>query len=248
MFESLESILSQLQALVEGFDTSGLDRTQSLELYEKLCQGERMMHAAKALAGQRICEVNAWYETHHKSPAHFMAATAGTTISHQCNMLDVADLLPKLPETDRAFRSGALTEEKVIDLAFAAALDPESEEGLLVLAEAAALEEFRAECARVRHAASSEQQRHDRAHRRRHLRHWINLDGEFRLSGSFTPEAGAHILAAMEPYRQKVADRSSRRGRKGQAPAGACWPTPCSRWPGTTAPPETARTAPGPKP
>ena len=143
MFERLESILSQLQAFVEGFDASGLDRAQSLDLYEKLCRAERMMHAAKALAGQRICEVNAWYDTHHKSTAHFMAATAGTTISHQCNMLDVADLLPKLPETDKAFRSGTLTEEKVIDLAFAAALDPDSEEGLLVLAEAAALEEFR---------------------------------------------------------------------------------------------------------
>jgi hypothetical protein len=83
------------------------------------------------------------------------------------------------------------------------------------------MEEFKAECARVRHAASSEAQRHERAHKRRHLRHWINLDGEFRLSGSFTPEAGAQILAAIEPYRQQVADRSSRRGRKGKAPAGA---------------------------
>jgi len=210
-----------LQALVEGFHASGLDRAQSLELYEELCRGERLMHAAKALAGQQLADCNAWYQTHHKSPAHFMAATAGITISHQCNMLDVADYLPRLPETDKAFRSGALTEEKVIDLVSAAALDPESEEGLLVLAEAASLEEFRAECARVRHAASSEVQRHQRAHKRRHLRHWINLDGEFRLSGSFTPEAGAQILAAIEPYRQKVADRSSRKGRKGKAPAGA---------------------------
>ncbi len=221
MFERLENILSQLQALVEGFDASGLDRARSLELYESLCRGERLMHAAKALAGQHLADSNAWYDTDHRSPAHFMAATAGTTISHQCHMLEVADLLPKLPETDRAFRSGALTEDKVIDLASAAALDPESEEGLLALAEAASLEEFRAGCARVRHAASSEAERHQRAHRRRYLRHWINIDGEFRLSASFTPEAGAQIMAAIEPYRQKVADRSSRKGRKGRAPAGA---------------------------
>ena len=137
MFERLENILSQLQALVEGFDASGLDRAQSLELYERLCVGERMMHAAKALAGKQLADCRAWYETGYKSTAHFMAATAGTTISHQCHMLEVADLLPELPETDKAFRSGALTEEEVIDLAFAAALDPDSEEGLLVLAEAA---------------------------------------------------------------------------------------------------------------
>ncbi len=221
MFERLENILSQLQAFVEGFDASGLDRAQSLELYEKLCVGERMMHAAKALAGKQLADCRAWYETDHKSTAHFMAATAGTTISHQCHMLEVADLLPELPETDKAFRSGALTEEVVIDLAFAAALDPESEEGLLVLAEAASLEEFRAECARVRHAASSEEQRHERAHKRRYLRHWIDLDGAFRLSGSFTPEAGARIISAIEPYRQKVSDRLSKRGRKGRAPSGA---------------------------
>jgi hypothetical protein len=221
MFERLENILSQLQAFVEGFDASGLDRAQSLELYDRLCRGERLMHAAKALAGKQLMDCRAWHDTGHKSPAHFMAAVAGTTISHQCDMLGVADLLPALPETDKAFRSGALTENQVIDLAFAAALDPESEEGLLVLAEAASLEEFRAECARVRHAASSEDQRHERAHRRRYLRHWIDLDGAFRLSGSFTPEAGAQIISALEPYRQKVSDRSSRRGRKGKAPSGA---------------------------
>ena len=154
MLGKLDSILSELQAFVEGFDASDLNRAQSLELYEKLCRGERMMHAAKALAGQQLAGCNAWYETGHKSPAHFMAASAGTTISHQCHMLFVADELPKLPETDRAFRSGVLTEDKVIDLVSAAALDPESEEGLLALAEAASLEEFRAECARVRSAAS----------------------------------------------------------------------------------------------
>lgn len=50
MFERLESILSSLQALVEGFDASGLDRARSLELYQELSRGERMIHAAKALA------------------------------------------------------------------------------------------------------------------------------------------------------------------------------------------------------
>ncbi|HEU4867047.1 MAG TPA: hypothetical protein VFV09_04880 [Actinomycetota bacterium] len=79
MFERLENILSQLQAFVEGFDASGLDRAQSLELYERLCVGERMMHAAKALAGKQLADCRAWYETGYKSTAHFMAATAGTT-------------------------------------------------------------------------------------------------------------------------------------------------------------------------
>ena len=221
MLVKLESILSQLQTLVEGFDASGLDRAQSLELYEKLCVGERMMHAAKALAGKHVSDSRAWYQTEHKSPAHFMAAASGTSISRQCNLLDVADELPKLPQTDKAFRSGALTEDKVIDLVSAAVLDPQSEEELLILAEATALEEFRLECARVRHAASSEEQRHQRAHRRRHLRHWIDIDGAFRLSASMTVEAGAEIWAALEPYRQKVAARSSRKGRKAKAPAGA---------------------------
>ncbi|CAN5890192.1 HNH endonuclease signature motif containing protein [soil metagenome] len=221
MFERLENILGQLQAFVEGFDASGLDRAQSLELYEKLGAGERMFCAAKALAGVQICDSNAWYNTHYKSPAHFMAAASGTTVSHQCRMLDVAELLPKLPETDKAFRCGALTEDKVIDLVSAAALDPDSEEGLLVMAEAAALEEFRAGCARVRHAASSEAERHQRAYDRRYLRHWIDIEGNHRFSASMTPEAGAEILAALEPHRVKVAARNSRRGYKGKAPAGA---------------------------
>ena len=103
MLVKLESILSQLQDLVEGFDASGLDRAQSLELYEKLCVGERMMHAAKALAGKHVSDSRAWYQTDHKSPAHFMAAASGTTISRQCNLLDVADELPKCPRPTRRF-------------------------------------------------------------------------------------------------------------------------------------------------
>lgn len=69
--------------------------------------------------------------------------------------------------------------------------------------------------------ALSEEERQKRAHRHRQLRHWIDTEGAFRLSGRFTVAAEAEIMAALEPHRQTVADRASKRGRRGKTSPGA---------------------------
>ncbi len=66
--------------------------------------------------------------------------------------------------------------------------------------------------------ATDEDERHRRAHRRRYFRHWVDVEGSFRFSGSLTPEAGAVLMAAMEPHRQALVPPGGRI-RQGQAPA-----------------------------
>ena len=76
--------------------------------------------------------------------------------------------------------------------------------------------ELQQAAARVRAAATDEDERHRRAHRRRNFRHWVDVEGAFRFSGSLTAEAGAVLMAAMEPHRQALSRRAaeSDKGRR----------------------------------
>jgi hypothetical protein len=95
-------------------------------------------------------------------------------------------------------------------------MDATSEAELLELAELESFVELQRAAARVRAAATDEDERHRRAHRRRHLRHWVDVEGAFRFSGSLTAEAGAVLMAGLEPHRQMLSRRTAEadRGRK----------------------------------
>lgn len=53
-------------------------------------------------------------------------------------------------------------------------------------------------------AAADEKARHAALHRSRYLRHWTGQDGAFRMDLRTTPEAGAAILAGLEPFRAAI--------------------------------------------
>ncbi len=103
--------------------------------------------------------------------------------------------------------------EKVIKV-----LDPEELSGpeSLELAELESFVELQRAAARVRAAATDDDERQRRAHRRRHFRHWVDVEGAFRFSGSLTAEAGAVLMAAIEPHRQALSRQAaeSDKGRR----------------------------------
>ena len=124
-------------------------------------------------------------------------------------------------------------------MASAAVADPDSEAELLELAERESFLELQQAAARVRAAATDDDERQRRAHRRRHFRHWVDVEGSFRFSGSLTPEAGAVLMAGMEPHRQTLVPAGGRI-RQGQEAGGGTpmrrWrPTPWWRWPSRAA-------------
>jgi hypothetical protein len=169
--------------------------------------------AGKALCGLRVADTQAWYRIGGRSPAHCIAKVAGTTVGRACSVLQTAELLPKLPATEAAYRAGKLSEPQVEEIVASAALDHAAEWGLLTAAETEELEELRRQCARVRAAARSEPQRVEYLHRHRQLSHWIDYEGAFRLAGRFTPESGAVILAALEPFRTKASIRGKNKDK-----------------------------------
>jgi hypothetical protein len=208
MFALVKNVLRLLERALKQLEPERLGKEASLQMFECFCRIERLSCAGKALCSRRVADSGAWYDTYQRSPAHWMAGVAGTTVGRAVAVLETAEILEQLPATEAAYRQGKLSQPQVEEIASAAALDRGSEAELLSAAELEQLVELRRRCARVRATARSEQEQHLYLHRHRQLRHWTDLEGAFRLDGRFTPEAGAVIWAALEPFKQKACLRN----------------------------------------
>jgi hypothetical protein len=212
-------LLSGLEKVLRALDPESLSGPESLELFNMFHRIERLGAAGKALCARQMAASQAWFSGGHRSPCHLMAEVTGTSVRHAVDLLDAAEAMRALPATEERFRSGSLTERQAIEVTSAAVLDPESEAELLELTERDSFLELQQAAARVRAAATDEDERHRKAHRRRHFRYWVDVEGSFRFSGSLTPEAGAVLMAGMEPHRQALSrqaaesDKGKRRRR-----------------------------------
>jgi hypothetical protein len=202
-------LLSGMEKVLKALDPEALSGPESLELFGMFHRIERLGAAGKVLCARQMAATQAWFSGGHRSPCHLMAETTGSSVRHALDLLDAAEAMRSLPATEARFRSGALTERQAIEVASAAVADPTSEEELLATAELESFVELQRAAARVRAAATDDDERRRRAHRRRHFRYWVDVEGSFRFSGSLTPEAGAMLLAGMEPHRQAISRRAA---------------------------------------
>ncbi|MEX2587408.1 MAG: HNH endonuclease signature motif containing protein [Actinomycetota bacterium] len=224
MFNGLvDQALDLLQRAVEGLDPDTLDPAVAMSLTEKFCRMERLCAAGKALTANRVAGSGAWIETSERSPAHWVATESKCTVGHAVRVLETAEHIKRLDAASCAYRKGELSETQAYDLCAAAKLDPEAQAELLEATELQSVYEFKRSCARARAAAMSAEQRHTELHGKRYLRHWSDVHGAFCLEGRLTPETGAQVLAALEPFRQKIAERSRRERPDGSRQARSRW-------------------------
>ncbi|MDQ4149861.1 MAG: HNH endonuclease [Actinomycetota bacterium] len=214
MFEELKDVEQRLAREVHELDPDVLEPSAATTLVEMFSKIERLAAAGKALAARRVTSSGVWRKSGERSAAHWMARSTGSSVGHAVALLETVQRLEDLPATDRAMRSGELSEAQVVEISSAAAESPSSEATLLAVAGNEGLAALRESCARVRAAATDESGRHDAIHRRRALRHWTDPAGTFRLDGRLTPESGAVVLAALEPYKERIFERARKDGRR----------------------------------
>jgi len=148
------------------------------ELFDKFVLVERLGAAGKTLTSLQAAKTNVWWDG-YRSPAHYMAAKSKCTVGRAVDILDTAELMSRLPETERAFRQGALSE-------------------------------LHRQASRVRATAMDAEQKRTRAHRRRQLRHWTDIEGVFHLDGRLTPDSGAVVMACLQPFLQKITRKAAK--------------------------------------
>lgn len=215
MFDKVARAERLLKEVLETLDPEVLEAKSAASLTESFARMERLCAAGKALAARRMAASGVWRKDGERSPAHWLAKKAGTSVGNAVTTIETAERLAELPETDKAMRKGRLSEVQSKEVASAASASPKSEKELLGVAESEGIKTLRERCARVKASATNdEKERYVRIYKRRYLRHWCDQEGAFRLDARLTPDAGAQLIAALEPFKERVFREARKQDRK----------------------------------
>src|SRR5438876_637624 len=166
MYESLVGRLRELVAEVRERSLPGDEAMRFVQLFTEV---ERLGAAGRTLASRQVDQSKSWQSDGHRSSAHWIAATTGTTVGQARATLETARHLEDLPLTKDAFCRGQLSEVQTREISGAAHVDPRAERSLLASASHKTVQGLREECQRVRAAsASDEQARYEAIHRTRY--------------------------------------------------------------------------------
>lgn len=215
MFDRLREIGQEVRDLASWIRRERFAPDQTASLLQEVGAIENTCAALRVVLSGRIAESKMWQKQGDRSAAHFVALATRTTVSRATEILHTAKHLDGLPGTAEAFEKGTVSETQVREIASAASLNPSSEDSLLETAKTGDVTALRDACRRVRHAAvTDELERYEAIHRSRYLRGWSDHDGAFRLDARLTPDAGASVMAALEPHRKRAFEDARRAGRK----------------------------------
>lgn len=214
-FAVLEDVNEWLSMVVRDFESGaygGADAAVGVALFATI---EKMAAAGKALCAARVAETRHWRVAGDRTAAHWVARHTGCSMGEALAATQVPERLRHLPDTDAEFRAGGLTLTQSRHITEAAMADPTAEAALLEMARREALPVLREQCQRVIAAACEDDEaRYRKVHNERFLRHWTDSGGAFRMDISTTPDAGAEVLAALQPIAKKLGRHARRNGCK----------------------------------
>jgi hypothetical protein len=159
---------------------------------------EAICASVKARLARRVTESNAWQRGGHKSAAHAVASTTGTSVGDAARVLATAERLEELPDTADAFASGKVTQAQVHEIASAAIEAPECERELISTARDRNHAQLRDQAARVRAAGRDARERERRAREQRSLHTYTDGEGVWHLHAKGAPSDGARIEARLK--------------------------------------------------
>ena len=128
--------------------------------------------------------------------------------------LETARRLESLPATDEALRRGTLSLAKVNEIASTAGDRPEKESELVAAAKCETLPALQERCRALRAEGRAGVEGYEKVRKSRFLRHWTDAEGAFRLEARLCPDAGAKVLAALEPHHRRIFAHARREGRR----------------------------------
>ncbi|MGD0594416.1 MAG: HNH endonuclease signature motif containing protein [Acidimicrobiales bacterium] len=214
---SLAGVVDELSSILSGLDADSLSAGEAAAAVSVFVRGENLCATGKALCADRAARAGEHRRSGHIDPASWLAERSGETRGRARDALDTAAALSRLGELDGAVRSGELSPTKARVVAEAASMDPASESKLLEVAREGSLSELRDGAEAVKAAARSELEdtrRYEEIRKGRHLRTFTGRDGGFKGQLSLTPDAGAKVLAVLQPASDFFFEEARREGRR----------------------------------
>jgi uncharacterized protein DUF222 len=214
MFARLTEIRQEVQDLASWLHREESWATEAESLLKEVTALENTCASMRVLLSARLAGTELWRKRGERSAAHWVAKATGTTVGQAVGTLETAKRLERLPGTAEVFRAGRMSETQAREIASAASVDPSSEDRLLDTAKTGDLTGLKEECRRVQSAAAKDEGgRYEAIYRSRYPRSWTE-DGAFRLDARLTPDAGATVMASLEPHRQRVFEEARSAGRR----------------------------------
>ncbi|MDQ6949270.1 MAG: HNH endonuclease [Actinomycetota bacterium] len=215
MFATVTAAINLLRRALASLEPRTFDGHGAARLLKLFAEAERLAAAGKALMARRVEETKLWKHDGHRSAASWLAAATGSSVGTAIGTLETARRLEDLPATAEAQRQGRLSEVQAREIASAAKADPRAEAELLGVAAREPVAALRQRCQRLKAAAAPDESARQRAvHGRRHLRHWNDPDGAFRMDLRTTADAGATILANLKPFCDQAFAEARAAGRR----------------------------------
>jgi len=215
VYPCLRQMARDLEGVVREVVVDELTPAQAIELLRDAAAVERRAGVLKTLVARRAAEGDAWVDGGHSSAESWLGDEMGSGFGSARATLRASEKLNELPGLNDAARGGDLSDEQLKQLGDAATAD--NEEDLLNQARRGNTDQLRKACKRAKASVRSdedEQARHDRAHRGRFHRSWIDHEGAFRYEGKTTAIDGARLDGAIATMADTVFKEAWKEGRR----------------------------------
>jgi Domain of unknown function (DUF222) len=205
--EAFERALARL-------DVDALSGANASRVLRRVARTGSVCAALEGRLARRAATTGIWRQGGHKTPAHFLAATTGTSIGAATVELETAERLESLPHAAEAFNAGRVSPGQVTEIARAAVAKPDAEHDLLLAARTETFSHLRDHCRRVKAAVTDQAALHRRIHDGRSVRTWTDAEGAWQLSARGTVDDGARIMAALKAETDTVFKEARAAGRR----------------------------------
>ena len=179
----LEEVLQAQAALrdvCDRFDPFLLPVADAPAAFMAFAEMERLAAGGRIRVAVRVKESEAARRDGERTTEEWMAERTGSTTADAKRDLTTSGQLVGLDGADAAVRQGALSPDQAAAVADAATADPDAEDGLLDCARRQPLSGLRDEARRTKAAADRDPERtHQRIHRNRFLRRWVDGEGAY---------------------------------------------------------------------
>jgi hypothetical protein len=216
MFDSLEMAVESLQGVVSELDPDAISVSEAERLVGQFITAERLGAAGKTIVLSRLLADFDPLREGVRTPAEWLAARVGCTLSEALASISTASALPGLSKLDDSFRAGELSPGQAAAVAEGASADPAAEERLLDSAKRKPLRDLRDEVRKTKSAVTDEADKRDaeiKAHERRSHR-YHQVDGGWRGEWFLPNLAAARLIAALEAEEREIFEQARASGRR----------------------------------
>ena len=215
MYPCLRQMARDLEGVVNEVTVDELTPAQAVELLRAAAAVERRAGVLKMLVARRAADSDEWAARGHSSAESWLGDEIGAGFGSARATLRASEKLDELPGLNEAARGGDLSVEQLNELGDAATA--ENEQDLLDQARRGNTDQLRKACKRAKSETRSnddERARHERAHRGRFFRSWIDHEGAYRYEGKTTALDGARLDAAVGAIANTVFKEAWKEGRR----------------------------------